>query len=175
MAGATGRRVVEYRLLDALLVAFLVGVHITVAWTTGRFDALHTTGFTNRLSLYTDMITVTGLLLGFAATALASYLAFSGQQITKLRDIAGQQLLDQWMSAIGGFAVTLAVLVLCKILDRNGTSAEGVRWLAEGALIFAAVRLIRLLWVFRQVVLIATSRPAEPRRREEPISVRRSA
>ena len=54
-------------------------------------------------------------------------------------------------------------------------SAARIRWLAEGALIFSALRLVRLLWVFRQVVLIATSPAPEPRRRDEPITIRRPA
>lgn len=175
MARAIGKRLVEYRWLDWPVVALLVALHVAITWSTGHFDALRTAGFATRLSLYTDMITVTGLLLGFAATALASYLAFSGDRITELRAIAGDKVLNQWMSAIGGFAAALGVLIVCKIGDRDLTSAAGVRWVAEGALSFVALRVLRLLWVFRQIVLIATSPPPERRRRDEPIGVRRSA
>lgn len=175
MAGAIGKRLVEHRWLDWPLAGVLTGAHIWVSWSTNRFDILRTTGFSNRLSLYTDLITVNGLLFGFAATALASYLAFSGPRITQLRAYAGDQLHGQWMSALCGLAMTLGVLVLCKILDRETTSAAGVRWLAEATLLVVAARILRLLWVFRRIIDIATKPAPGPSRRTEPMKVRSPA
>ncbi|MDT7702173.1 MAG: hypothetical protein QOJ30_4498 [Pseudonocardiales bacterium] len=167
-----GKRLVEYRWLDWPFAALLTSGHVALAWSTGRFDVLRTTGFTNRLSLYTDMIAVTGLLFGFTATALASYLAFSGPRITQFRAYAGDQVHAQWMSALGGLAAALGILILCKVFDRDGTSAAGMRWIAEGTLFFASGRLIRLIWVFRQLIGIATKPVAERGKRSEPVALK---
>jgi hypothetical protein len=165
-------RAVEWRWLDWPLAVVVVWLHIWLVWATGRFDLLRTTGFTNRLSLYTDMITVTGVLLGFAATALASYLAFSSGPIASFRAHSGEKVIGQWMSALIGLGLTLVALVFCKILDREVTSAAGMRWIAEGALIFAASRTARLVWVFQRIVTIATRTSESRQPRTEPINVR---
>lgn len=172
MLRAAGKRLVEYRWLDWPLAAGLAVVHMLVCWWTGRFDLLRTTGFANRLSLYTDMITVTGVLFGFTATALASYLAFSGPRIAQLRAYAGEQIHGQWMSALGGIAATLGVLIICKICDREVTSAAGWRWVAEAALFLATGRMLRLLWVFRQIIDVGTKPAAGRSRQAEAIHVR---
>mgnify|MGYP001135293546 FL=1 len=111
MLRAIGNRAVEYRWLDWLVATLLAGGHALLSWRTNSFDVLRTTGFANRLSLYTDMITVAGLLFGFAATALATYLAFQGQQINTFRAPVGGKVLAQWMSTLVGLLLTLIVLV----------------------------------------------------------------
>jgi hypothetical protein len=145
--------------------------HPILPTTRQRNSALRTTGFSNRLSLYTDLLSVTGLLFGFAATALATYLAFSGQQINSFRARVGSEVLAQWMSTLLALGLTLIVLVFCKVLDRDGTSAAGVRWVAEGIVIFATTRMGRLLWIFKQIIEVATAPPSGRSRRRDPINV----
>jgi len=172
---AVRNRVVEYPSIDWSLTAVIVLGHLSTVWTWDRFDILRTTGFTNRLSLYADMIATTGILVGFTATALASYLAFSGDRMVSFRAAVGDQVLRQWLSVITGLSVTIGVLVLCKILDRSNTAAAGVRWLAEGTLIFAAMRYTRMIWVYKQIVQVATTPRARRSRRAEPIGVRKAS
>jgi hypothetical protein len=76
------------------------------------------------------------------------------------------------MSALGGLAAALGILILCKVFDRDGTSAAGMRWIAEGTLLFASGRLIRLIWVFRQLIGIAAEPAAERGKRSEPVALK---
>jgi hypothetical protein len=79
------------------------------------------------------------------------------------------------MSALGGLAAALELLVLCKVLDRDAEAAAGMRWVAEATVFVANTRLLRLLWVFRRIIDIATKPVPGPTRRAEPIKVRAPA
>jgi hypothetical protein len=161
-------RLVEHPSADWAIVACLVGAHISIVWSSGRADWLRTTGFANRLSVYTDLITVTGIFAGFTIAALASYLGFSGAQIEALRQAAGEKILKQWLAAISGPALAIGTLVACKIVDRADGTAQGARWAAEIAMGLTATRILRLFYIFIRLMQIATA----PRKAEQQVPLR---
>jgi hypothetical protein len=126
-----------------------------------------------RLALYTDLLTVTGIFVGFTGTALASYLAFSGARIEALRAAAGTKLTKQWLSVIRGPLLAIAFFVLAKIFDRAGSSPVWVRWLVEFGIIFTAWRIVRMLYIFGQLMDILVAPNVSKKVRAEPIKVRR--
>lgn len=162
-------RLLEHPVFDWIAVAGVVGVHVAVVKITGRFDPLGFMDLDRRLSLYTDVLTVTGILAGFTGAALASYLALNGEGITAVRRQAGPQMTRQWAAALTGPAFAIVLLVVAKVFDDASASgglvvASRVRFLAELAALLVLVRITRLMWVYVQLVAIATNdaQPGEP-------------
>lgn len=157
-------RWLQHPLVDVgIAVVLASGVWFVAKWRVPGADLLGQMAFADRMSLYTDLITVTGIFVGFSATGLAAYLALSGKNIERLRDVAHGQILKQWLSALGGSSVALLVFLICKVLDRK-SGVDHIHWVAMGAFVFLVTRAIRMFYVFAQLSGIATQPPFERNR-----------
>jgi hypothetical protein len=167
-----GDRLLQHPTADWALAVTLTGAHVAVVEWHGRFDALGNLDVARRIDLYGDALTVTGVLLGFTGAALAGYLALNNSGITAVRRRAGGDLTRQWVAAITGPAVALLLFFTAKIFDRAEVGsafaqASSVRWLAELGAILVVLRMSRLLFVYAQLVGIASQddsnkEPARP-------------
>ncbi|MGO4662917.1 hypothetical protein AB4Z14_13705 [Terrabacter sp. 2TAF16] len=157
----------EHPLVDYLAAGILTigawqaSVRLSPAW-----DLLGGMAFADRMSLYTDLMTATGIFLGFSATGLAAYLALSGTSIERFREVANGKVLRQWVAALAGSGLALLVFVVCKVVDR-ADSAAYAHWLATGAFVFMVARGVRMLYVFVQLSGIATLAPFSRRKSEK--------
>lgn len=151
----------QHPLLDGLTAALIAGAAWLMAdrWRAGA-DILGEMAFNDRMSLYTDLITVTGIFVGFSATGLAAYLALSGRNVERLREAANGLILKQWLSALAGSSFALFVFLVCKALDRS-SGAETIHWVATGAAAFLMFRAGRMIYVFTALSGIATQQPFE--------------
>jgi len=168
-------RWVQHPSIDIGLASVVVLIHVAVVERSGHYDPLMATGFENRLSLYTDMITVTGIFVGFTGAALASYLAIGGERMDDLRHRAGTRITKQWFAAITAPSAAIAIFIIAKVFDGTHGDATNVRWLAEAAFLLVAIRLCRMLYVFASIINIAMRPDFRRSSRTRPIGVRNAS
>jgi hypothetical protein len=170
---ATAHTWLEHPLIDLAVAFVIVGGHLGLAqWRGSGFDFLGSMKFVDRMSLYTDLMTISGIFVGFSFTALAAYLALSGQNIERLREVAHGQVMKQWISSILGTSAVLLITFGSKIADRDG-GAYLVHWIAWGGVVFLLLRSARLIYAFAKISGIATQKPFQRRASTRPIGVRK--
>lgn len=129
----------------------------------------------DRLSVYTDMLTLTGLFAGFGGVTFAVYLGMTSRAIERLRQRVGGPLLAVWIAVLVTPWLCGFALIVAKVLDK-GAGGGSVSWIvAYIAMAVVVVQLARTVWVFVRLALLdqrpdlpampTTSRPVSVLRR----------
>jgi len=144
---------------DWLVTAIFLGGHGLVVALTGRGDVFGAPGREQRIEIYTTGATVVALVGSFVTAAIAQYASATGRRMRVLRTAPhlASQFRRNWVSVLSATLLISAVCLLAIALDTTEKDMRGVHWAVEGALLLAAARAYRLLWLFNSVIL-ATDR-----------------
>jgi hypothetical protein len=105
---------------------------------------------------YGTIATSAAALLGFGVTAMAIFIALvPGARLKRLLERRGATVRRIFFSTISALAVLTAVGVAGTIFDAS-THETWLRAIAYGALLVAAARVARMLWLFSNLVSIGT-------------------
>ncbi|MFI6405255.1 hypothetical protein [Streptomyces sp. NPDC050548] len=139
---------------DWLVTAIVLGGHGLVVALTGRGDVFGAPGREQRIEIYTTGATVVALVGSFVTAAIAQYASATGRRMRVLRTAPqlASQFRRNWVSVLSATLLISAVCLLAIALDTNEKDPRGVHWVVEGALLLAAVRAYRLLWLFNSVI-----------------------
>lgn len=139
---------------DWIVTIVLVGLHAAVVAGTGSGDVLGWPGGEQRITVYTTTGTVAALVGSFVTAAIAQYAASTGRRMRELRVSRrlGPQFRGNWVSIVSATLTVCGLCLLATILDTTERDPGGVHWLAEVAIVLAAVRSTRLVWLFDKVI-----------------------
>lgn len=114
-----------------------------------------------RSTMYETIATSSAALLGFGVTAIAIFLALvPGARLRHLLRERNVFLNAVFASSVVALALATATGVAGVMTD-VGLHANWLRAIVYGVLVLAALRVVRLLWLFTNVVAIATKDKVE--------------
>jgi hypothetical protein len=147
----------DYPSLDwALTLAFVGAEWIAVA-RFGHGDLLRSLPVDRRVTLYQTLATVSVLTFGFSTATIAFfYASVGGKRASLLTTVRDKELIRTWKAVVGA---PLAVMVLCVgllIFDRTKVDHSGFRFYAQGGVLLLVFRIVRLRWLFIQMIGLVT-------------------
>lgn len=138
----------EHPFVDYVTVAFVTASHILVVVLLGMGDVLAGTDLDQRLELYAASAGVVSVIGGVTSVALALYQSLGGERGGAVRRHYGDEVRRNWRALLVTTGFTPAVCVLSMALDREPGNPLLPRFLLEVALLLAASRFLRLVWLF---------------------------
>jgi hypothetical protein len=115
----------------------------------------------NRATIYGTLATIFGSLLGFVITAASIVLGFSGSE--SLAVVRGSKhyptLWRVFTASIRALAFATVVSVIALVIDRDGQPNRTILCLLVFAVVLAALRIWRCVWVIEQIIFLVSGRP----------------
>lgn len=143
-----------FKIIDAWWVDYLLGVVVFFVGSqfiprNSSLDILGSVNLDRRLSLYTDLITISTLLAGFLGLAFTSYLGWSSKNIEDVQRQAGNHLLRIWLVGIGTPWACALLIWLAKIHDQgNYHSGNLSRWIVLASLVPLIMSFTRIVYLY---------------------------
>jgi hypothetical protein len=115
----------------------------------------------NRAAVYGTLASIFGSLLGFVITAASIVLGFSGSE--SLAVVRGSKhyptLWRVFTASIRALAFATVTSVIALVIDRDGQPNRTILCLLLFAVILAALRVSRCVWVIEQIIVLVSCRP----------------
>ncbi|MFD9486740.1 hypothetical protein ACFWBX_22735 [Streptomyces sp. NPDC059991] len=126
-----------------------------------RGDFLAWIDSSQRTDLYAAAAGVTSAIGGLSAIAISLYSAANGERLRAVRRQQQHSLRRSWRSLLQGTALACLLLLASLALDRDKDPLSA-RFVFEYAMVFAACRFARLVWLFDSVMHISDADLTEP-------------
>lgn len=138
----------EHPMVDYAAVLVVTLSHLLLVGLWGRGDVLDGTTIDQRLDLYATGASVAAIIGGVTSVAVALYQSLGGARGGAVRRHYGPEIRRNWRALLiaTGLAPTLCLAAMA--LDRSTGDPLLPRFLFEAALILAAARFLRLMWLF---------------------------
>lgn len=137
--------------VDLLLMAVLVGLHLSLVYLLGMGNVLHWADQAQRLAVYAAGAGMMSLIAGFTGTAIAQYGSSSGPVVTAIRSNHGSAIRLNWLNISGGLMLGTVLCLVAMSIDTK-TSPRGSQWVFEVALALAILKFARLLFLFNLIL-----------------------
>ena len=116
----------------------------------------------NRAAVYGTLASIFGSLLGFVITSASIVLGFSGSE--SLSVVRGSKhyptLWRVFTASIRSLAFATVISVIALVIDRDGQPNRTILCFLLFAVVLAALRISRCVWVIEQIILLVSSRPS---------------
>jgi hypothetical protein len=149
--------------IDYLVAGAAVCTHVFTVRGTGSGDWLSWIDSSQRTDLYAATAGVVSAIGGLSAIAISIYTAANGERLRAVRLHHQGELRRSWRSLLQATALCCLLLITALSLDRKGDPLSA-RFVFEFALVFAALRFARLIWLFDRIMQISDADLAEPPR-----------
>ncbi|MER5360066.1 hypothetical protein [Streptomyces sp. NPDC002785] len=140
--------------IDYLLAALAVGIHVLVIRSTGSSDWLSWIDSSQRTDLYAAAAGVVSAIGGLSTIAVSLYTAANGERLRAVRAQHHEELRRSWRSLIQSTALCCLLLLISLSLDREKDPLS-CRFVFEYAMVFAALRFMRLIWLFDHMMQVS--------------------
>lgn len=160
--------VAERPVVDYAVAGVLVAAHLALVLRTGHGDVLSWADEARRKDVYTAFIGFITFIGGFGTLALSVYTAANGTRVSRIRSQAGRELRRSLLAALAAPVLVAVVLLVVVTLDTTRGDAGGTRFVAEAAIFFGLVRLVRLGLVLKSLIIADDLDRAEPARDAAP-------
>jgi hypothetical protein len=144
----------ERPVVDYAIAAGLVGLHLLLIKKAGVGDVLSWGGREIRREVFTTFIGFITFAGGFAVLAVSTYTAARGARVKMLRTEAGRELRRTLLAGLAGPVLSSLALICVIAADVADEDKVGLRFVAEGAIVFAVVRLGRLAYVLKVLITV---------------------
>ncbi|WP_331722844.1 hypothetical protein OG848_47750 (plasmid) [Streptomyces canus] len=158
---AIADRWAEHLWLDYLVAAGAVGAHVLVIRKSGSGDWLSWIDSSQRTDLYAAAAGTVSAIGGLSAIAISIYTAANGERLRAVRQHHQISLRRSWRSLLQGTALVCTLLLTALALDRNKDPLSA-RFVFEFAMVFAALRFARLIWLFDRMMSVSDADSTEP-------------
>jgi len=115
----------------------------------------------NRAAVYGTLASIFGSLLGFVITAASIVLGFSGSESLSIVR-ASKHYPTLWRvftASIRALAFATVISVIALVADRDSQPNRAILCFLLFAVVLAALRVSRCVWVMEQIILLVSSRP----------------
>lgn len=139
-----------------LLVVALVALHFIEVAKWGHGDVLSWSPASNRVAIYAAGAGVMSLIAGFAGTAIAQYGSSSGPIVHVLREMYGRTIRINWISITSWLLISALLCIVAMAIDGEKSVTRGSQWVFEMALAIAALKFVRLVFLFNLILKSVT-------------------
>lgn len=146
--------------VDYLIAVAVIGAHLAVIRATKSGDWLTWIESGQRTDMYSAAIGAVSAIGGLSAIAIAIYTSANGERLQAVRRRRRGELRRTWRSLLQGTALACGLILAAFSLDREADPFS-VRFLFEYAMVFAAMRFARFIWLFDRVMAVADADLAE--------------
>ncbi|MFJ3586804.1 hypothetical protein ACIPPS_31880 [Streptomyces sp. NPDC090127] len=154
--------------LDYLVAGAALGSHILIVRSLGSGDWLSWIESSQRTDLYAAAAGTVSAIGGLSAIAISLYTAANGERLRAVRLQHHAELRRSWRSLLQATALCCLLLLTALSLDRE-TDPLSARFIFEYAMIFAALRFARLIWLFDKVMSLSDAELTESERPAMPV------
>lgn len=153
--------------LDYVAAAVVVGAHLLVIEYAGHGDLLNWIDLSQRITVYGTGAAIISIVGGLNAIATSIYVAAEGNRARAVRALYHAELRTNWRALLIGVGLSATACLIAQIVDDPGAPLSA-RVLFEVAMIFAALRFLRLVWLFDAILRVTNQDLADPARVEAP-------
>ncbi|MFF0837651.1 MULTISPECIES: hypothetical protein [unclassified Streptomyces] len=146
--------------IDYLVAASVVCVHVLVIRSSGSGDWLSWIDSSQRTDLYAAAAGTVSAIGGLSAIAISIYTAANGERLRAVRQHHQIGLRRSWRSLLQGTALVCILLLTALALDRDKDPISA-RFIFEFAMVFAALRFGRLIWLFDRMMSVSDADSTE--------------
>jgi hypothetical protein len=140
--------------IDYGLAFLVVAAQVLVVRETGHGDWLRWVDSAQRLTVYGTGATVISIIGGLSTIAVAVYLAADGERARAVRRHYAVALRRNWRALLVGTGLTAGLCLVAQAFD-TAKDPHSARFVFEFAMAVAALRFLRLVWLFNAMVSIA--------------------
>ncbi|MFG2880655.1 hypothetical protein ACGFYU_37545 [Streptomyces sp. NPDC048337] len=139
---------------DYLVAVTVIGVHLLIIRESGSGDWLTWIGATQRTDMYAAATGAVSAIGGLSAIAIAIYTTANGERLRAVRQHRRGELRRTWRSLLQGTALACALTLAAFSLDRDKDPLSA-RFIFEYAMVFAALRFGRFVWLFDKIMAVS--------------------
>ncbi|GIH26093.1 hypothetical protein Aph01nite_44030 [Acrocarpospora phusangensis] len=148
--------IIEHPWMDLIIAVVLVGSHLFIVLKFGHGDVIGWIPQDDRKDLYAAGGTVIAIIFGFATGAVAHYSSAQGDRARTVKRMFGDTLRGQWLGTLALPMLAALTCVVAMALDGSRSGGLTVaRWIFESAVCLAAIKAVRVLYLF-QIMLDMT-------------------
>jgi hypothetical protein len=114
-------------------------------------DWLRSISADQRLAVYGTGATIVSIVGGLSVIAITIYITANGDRVRAVRATYGDSMRRNWRALIIGLGLSALACLVAQAIDGDHDSASS-RILFAAAMIFAAWRFLRLLWLFDALI-----------------------
>lgn len=169
--GTPGRAVdywSEATWLDYVVTALLVAPYFMVTKIIHSADWLQAIGPDQRLAVYGTGATIVSIVGGLSVVAITIYITATGARARALRVRHAQHMRRNWRSLFVGLGISSLSCLAAQAIDATHDPFSS-RILFVAAMVFAAWRFLRLLWLFDALMGVLDGDLADTDRQPTPI------
>jgi hypothetical protein len=149
--------------VDWITAATLVGGHLLYCYLAKSDPLFAPISEDRRKDIYTTTASASALIGGFGTAAISQYATANGRRMLEIRRRFGASLRRNWSSILSAMLIVTAACLVALIIDTH-KKPGATGWAIEFALALAALRSVRLLWLFGMLIDVADQDVTEPRR-----------
>jgi hypothetical protein len=138
---------------DYMVPLVLVGGHLLIVRIFSPGDLVSWPDLPQRLSVYSTGATVVSIIGGLSAIAISLYLVAAGDRAHAVRRHYQESLRRNWRSLLVAMGVAAALCLIAQTIDRPRTP-DPAWFVFEVGMGIAAIRFIRLVWLFNAIMRI---------------------
>lgn len=153
----------ERPVADWITALTLVGGHLLYCRLTGVDPLFTPISEDRRKDIYTTLASASALIGGFGTAAISQYATANGRRMLEMRRRFGTSLRRNWSSILSAMLIVTAACLIALIVDTEKKPGD-IGWVIELSLALAALRAVRLLWLFGMLIDVADQDVTEPRR-----------
>lgn len=153
----------ERPVADWITALTLVGGHLLYCRLAGVNPLFTSISGDRRKDIYTTLASASALIGGFGTAAISQYATANGRRMLEMRRRFGTSLRRNWSSILSAMLIVTAACLIALIADTE-KNPGGIGWVIELSLTLAALRAMRLLWLFGMLIDVADQDVTEPRR-----------
>ncbi|MGW3212803.1 hypothetical protein ACWDBC_11170 [Streptomyces parvus] len=140
--------------VDYLIAVAVIGAHLATVRATRSGDWLAWIDSSQRTDMYGAAIGAVSAIGGLSAIAIAIYTSANGGRLQAVRQQRRGELRRTWRSLLQGTALACGLILGAFSLDRDADPFS-VRFVFEYAMVFAAMRFARFIWLFDQIMAVS--------------------
>lgn len=142
----------EHAWVDYLVAITVIGVHLLVIRGSGSGDWLTWIGTTQRTDMYAAATGAVSAIGGLSAIAI--YTTANGERLRTVRQQRHGELRRTWRSLLQGTALACVLILAAFSFDRDKDPLSA-RFVFEYAMVFAALRFARFVWLFDRIMAVS--------------------
>lgn len=139
---------------DYVITSLFVAAYLLVTKIAKHGDWMRWIGENQQVTVYGTGATVVSIVGGFSAIAISVYLAASGERARAIRASYGDALRRNWRAVLMGLGLATILCLVAQVLDTTNDPFSS-RFIFEAAMLLAATRFLRLVWLFDSLIRVA--------------------
>jgi hypothetical protein len=136
---------------DYVLTAAIIAPYFLATKLAHGGDWLRSISADQRLAVYGTGATIVSIVGGLSVVAVTIYITTNGQRVRAVRAARGKEMRRNWRALFVGLGLSSASCLVAQAINGDHDPSSS-RILFAAAMVFAAWRFLRLLWLFDALI-----------------------